>query len=133
MAFSEDKLRKELERAQAKHAYTLGEATKDFRLVWNHHPLSPDKDYFEFFGVPHGEHFSKSLFRRPTLNAILMTIRMYYPLMRPEDWETYRQLSDKAHDASIIRSWGNNDSTRQEEDWAIEALCAFCKDHGLPC
>lgn len=129
--FDEKLIKTKLDILLSKQVHILEQIDRDYRLVYCHFPTDGLKDYFEFTGIPKGETFPKVLFQEKDLPTILKKIKEYYPLMKSNNWETYKTLSEKAKEASSLCQYTMNDTTREKEDKAIRKLCDFAKSHGL--
>ena len=129
--FNEKNIKTKLDILLSKQVHILDQVGTDYCLVYCHFPLDNKKDYFEFTGIPIGKTFPEKLFTEKDLPTIMKRIKEYYPLMKPNDWDTYKKLNEKAKEASSTCYTSMNDTTREKEDKAIQKLCDFVKSHGL--
>ena len=55
----------------------------------------------------------------------------FFPGMSPDDWDVLDKLYNESISACVACGLFADDSSREREDAAIEALVSFQKSHGL--
>ena len=110
------------------HCFTI-DRCGEYKLEYIYFPSMPEENHFRFTGRKNAT--EPLIFKDRELDTIIRFIHYTYPAMKPEDWETLKELDEAAKRAVSEAQYSHNEKTLQREDEAVQKLVDFQKAHKL--
>ena len=110
------------------HRFTI-DSCGEYKLEYIYFPSMPEENHFRFTGRKNGT--EPLIFNDSELDTMIRFIQRTYPAVKPEDWETLKELDEAAKSAVKEAQYSHNEKTLQREDEAVQKLVDFQKAHNL--